>query len=102
MATASVIEGQVRLLIPFSMECSIQINVPCSLRCQGRAVLGNVIIKTTGAAKAAARVLPELAGKVRGIPLRVPMYISQIHIFVALTDHHCTCNVSLVNVTLNI
>lgn len=38
----------------------------------GRAVLGNVIPTTTGAAKAVSSVLPELAGKLTGISLRVP------------------------------
>lgn len=38
----------------------------------GRAVLGNVIPTTTGAAKAVSVVLPELAGKLTGISLRVP------------------------------
>ncbi|KAL3419264.1 glyceraldehyde-3-phosphate dehydrogenase [Phlyctema vagabunda] len=51
----------------------------------GRAVLGNVIPTTTGAAKAVATVLPTLAGKLTGISLRVPI-----------------CNVSLVDLTLNL
>lgn len=38
----------------------------------GRAVLGNVIPTTTGAAKAVTIVLPELTGKLTGISLRVP------------------------------
>lgn len=38
----------------------------------GRAVLGNVIPTTTGAAKAVSTVLPELARKMTGISLRVP------------------------------
>lgn len=38
----------------------------------GRAVLGNVIPTTTGAAKAVSSVLPELAGKLTGLSLRVP------------------------------
>ncbi|KFY72766.1 hypothetical protein V499_07101 [Pseudogymnoascus sp. VKM F-103] len=50
----------------------------------GRAVLGNVIPTTTGAAKAVSTVLPELAGKMTGISLRVP-----------------TNNVSLVDLTIN-
>ena len=41
-------------------------------RRSGRAVLGNVIPTTTGAAKAVASVLPELTGKLTGISLRVP------------------------------
>lgn len=40
---------------------------------EGRAVLGNVIPTTTGAAKAVSSVLPELTGKLMGISLRVPM-----------------------------
>jgi glyceraldehyde 3-phosphate dehydrogenase len=39
----------------------------------GRAVLGNVIPTSTGAAKAVSTVLPELTGKLTGISLRVPM-----------------------------
>lgn len=39
-------------------------------------MLGNVIPTTTGAAKAVARVLPELTGKLTGISLRVPMYVT--------------------------
>lgn len=44
----------------------------------GRAVLGNVIPTTTGAAKAVSTVLPELAGKMTGISLRVP---TSAHLF---------------------
>ncbi|KAH8586974.1 putative glyceraldehyde-3-phosphate dehydrogenase [Bisporella sp. PMI_857] len=51
----------------------------------GRAVLGNVIPTTTGAAKAVSSVLPELTGKLTGISLRVP-----------------TNNVSLVDLTINL
>lgn len=38
----------------------------------GRAVFGNVIPSTTGAAKAVALVIPSLAGKMTGISYRVP------------------------------
>ncbi|KAH8653248.1 hypothetical protein BGZ60DRAFT_387141 [Tricladium varicosporioides] len=51
----------------------------------GRAVLGNVIPTTTGAAKAVSKVLPQLTGKLTGISLRVP-----------------TNNVSLVDLTINL
>ncbi|KAL4780383.1 hypothetical protein BJX76DRAFT_360877 [Aspergillus varians] len=38
----------------------------------GRSVFNNIIPTTTGAAKAIATVLPELAGKVTGVSIRVP------------------------------
>jgi glyceraldehyde 3-phosphate dehydrogenase len=38
----------------------------------GRSVFDNIIPTTTGAAKAIATVLPELAGKVTGVSIRVP------------------------------
>ncbi len=41
----------------------------------GRAVLGNVIPTTTGAAKAVSTVLPEMTGKLTGISIRVPVYV---------------------------
>ena len=44
----------------------------------GRAVLGNVIPTTTGAASAVSAVLPELTGKLTGISLRVPTYVSNL------------------------
>ncbi|EON67164.1 hypothetical protein W97_06417 [Coniosporium apollinis CBS 100218] len=53
-------------------------------RRSGRAVLGNIIPTTTGAAKAIAHVLPALSGKLTGISIRVP-----------------TTNVSLVDLTVN-
>ncbi|TGO32327.1 hypothetical protein BHYA_0328g00060 [Botrytis hyacinthi] len=41
-------------------------------RRSGRSIMGNIIPTTTGAAKAIKTVLPELAGKVSGISVRVP------------------------------
>ncbi|KAF7898624.1 hypothetical protein EAF00_005070 [Botryotinia globosa] len=49
----------------------------------GRSIMGNVIPTTTGVAKAIKTVLPELAGKVSGISVRVP-----------------TANVSMVDLTV--
>ncbi len=39
----------------------------------GRAVIGNIIPATTGAAKAVGKVIPALAGKLTGISMRVPI-----------------------------
>lgn len=38
----------------------------------GRSLMGNIIPSTTGAAKAVARVIPELKGKLTGMSFRVP------------------------------
>ena len=51
----------------------------------GRAVSTNIIPSTTGAAKAVGKVIPELAGKLTGMSLRVP-----------------TINVSVVDLTVNL
>lgn len=40
----------------------------------GRSVFNNIIPTTTGANKAVTAVIPELAGKVQGISIRVPTY----------------------------
>jgi len=47
----------------------------------GRAVLGNVIPTTTGAASAVSAVLPQLTGKLTGISLRVPTYVSKVRVY---------------------
>jgi len=39
---------------------------------RGRSVIGNIIPTTTGAAKAVARVIPELEGKLTGMAIRIP------------------------------
>ncbi|TGO76829.1 hypothetical protein BELL_0135g00220 [Botrytis elliptica] len=41
-------------------------------RRSGRLIMGNIILTATGAAKAIKTMLPELAGKVSGISVRVP------------------------------
>ncbi|MDR0890723.1 MAG: type I glyceraldehyde-3-phosphate dehydrogenase [Endomicrobium sp.] len=51
----------------------------------GRAILGNIIPSSTGAAKAVGRVIPELCGKLTGMALRVP-----------------TLDVSVVDLTVNL
>ena len=51
----------------------------------GRAASANIIPSTTGAAKAVGKVIPELAGKLTGMSLRVP-----------------TINVSVVDLTVNL
>ena len=51
----------------------------------GRGAAQNIIPSTTGAAKAVAKVIPELEGKITGISMRVP-----------------TADVSLVDVTINL
>jgi glyceraldehyde 3-phosphate dehydrogenase len=51
----------------------------------GRAILGNIIPSSTGAAKAVGRVIPELDGKLTGMSFRVP-----------------TIDVSVVDLTVNL
>ncbi|KAG5513427.1 hypothetical protein PMAC_001491 [Pneumocystis sp. 'macacae'] len=51
----------------------------------GRAVFGNIIPSSTGAAKAVGKVIPELAGRLTGMALRVP-----------------TANVSVVDLTVRV
>lgn len=51
----------------------------------GRSAIGNIIPATTGAAKAAGKVMPELKGKLTGVSFRVP-----------------TMNVSVVDLTVNL
>ena len=50
----------------------------------GRAVLGNIIPSSTGAATAVGRVIPELKGKLTGISFRVPA------VNVSVVDLTCT------------
>jgi glyceraldehyde 3-phosphate dehydrogenase len=68
----------------------------------GRAALGNIIPTTTGAAKAISQVLPELAGKLTGISIRVPTYVPRNRtLILVFTDRTRSTNVSMVDLTVN-
>ena len=55
-----------------------------------RAAFLNIIPSTTGAAKAVARVIPELKGKVDGMSLRVPVPVSSITDISAVVEKQTT------------
>lgn len=55
-----------------------------------RAAFLNIIPSTTGAAKAVARVIPELKGKVDGMSLRVPVPVSSITDISAVVEKKTT------------
>ncbi|MFQ5407979.1 MAG: type I glyceraldehyde-3-phosphate dehydrogenase [Anaerolineales bacterium] len=57
---------------------------------RARAAAENIIPTTTGAAKAVAKVIPELAGKFDGFALRVPTPTVSIVDFVAVTEKPVT------------
>lgn len=57
---------------------------------EGRAVNGNIIPSTTGAAVATALTLPELNGKFDGISLRVPVLCGSISDIVLITKKNTT------------
>jgi glyceraldehyde 3-phosphate dehydrogenase len=48
------------------------VDAPSSNWRRGRSVYGNIIPTTTGAAKAVTKVIPELAGKMTGMAMRIP------------------------------
>ena len=57
---------------------------------RSRAAFTNIIPSTTGAAKAVARVIPELKGKVDGMALRVPIATGSITDISAIVEKHVT------------
>ena len=57
---------------------------------RSRAAFTNRIPSTTGAAKAVARVIPELKGKVDGMALRVPIATGSITDISAIVEKHVT------------
>lgn len=59
---------------------------------RGRAAIGNIVPSTTGAAKAAALVLPSLKNKFDGISLRVPVLCGSISDIVVLLKQPATAN----------
>ncbi|MEK6945959.1 MAG: type I glyceraldehyde-3-phosphate dehydrogenase [Nanoarchaeota archaeon] len=57
---------------------------------RGRAAAFNIIPTTSGATTATAQVIPELAGKIDGVSLRVPVIVGSIVDFVAELERDAT------------
>ena len=66
------------------------IDGPMSKRRRGRAAAENIVPTSTGAAGAAQEVLPQLAGKIDGMAMRVPVPTGSITEFVVSLDETVT------------
>lgn len=62
------------------------VDQPNKKRTRGRSALVNIVPTTTGAAQATAEVLPQLAGRVDGLAMRVPVVDGSVVDFVARTE----------------
>ncbi|KAJ6166546.1 Glyceraldehyde-3-phosphate dehydrogenase 1 [Penicillium chermesinum] len=67
----------------------------------GRGIFNNIIPTTTGAAKAVASVLPELAGKVTGVSIRVPTFVSRTKPLIRQQANFHRPNVSMIDLTIS-
>ena len=66
-----IVRGHVETVHSFTNDQNLIDNFHCGDR-RGRSAVLNMVITETGAAKAVARALPELAGKLTGSSIRVP------------------------------
>ena len=87
--TFGIQKGYITTIHAYTADQSLQDSPHKDLR-RARAAAENMVPTSTGAAKAVGKVLPELAGRLDGIAVRVPVPTGSITDFVAILDQEVT------------